>query len=159
MRTYQSPLLRYAAQILRRQPDDAQDVVQEAFLRYYHALRAGQTIDTPNQWLHRVTHNLAIDLYRRRAKLSPLADDRPEPADTAPAADEAAGRQEQRTLALAELQRLPEEQRQVVLLKILRGLTLEEISEITGLKVGTVYYRLNQGLRALADRMKQLGAV
>lgn len=159
MRELESPLLRYAAQILHRHPTDAQDVVQEVFIRYFHALRAGKEIATPSHWLYRVTHNLAIDLYRRRLRQTPLAEPAPERPDPAPDAAAAAGRQELRHLAVAELHRLPDEQRQVLLLKLLEDQTLEQISAITGLKVGTVYYRLNQGLRALSERLRELGAI
>jgi len=56
--------------------------------------------------------------------------------------------------AMREVDRLPDEQRHVLLLKIIQGLTLREISEITGLKIGTVNYRLTQALATLASRLK-----
>lgn len=57
--------------------------------------------------------------------------------------------------ALAEMQKLPDKQRQVMLLKTIEGLTLSQISEITGLSTGNAAYHLKQGLQKLAQRLKQ----
>ena len=87
----------------------------------------------------------------------PLLNPQTAAADAGPAA--AAGHREACHLAVAELEQLPEEQRTVLLLKIMQGFTLREISEVTGLKIGTVNYRLTQGLRALSERLKEAGAI
>lgn len=76
-----------------------------------------------------------------------------------PDAAEAAEHHETCALAVAELQSLPEEQKSVILLKVIHGLTLRETGEITGLKIGTVNYRLTQGLQTLAKRLKARGAI
>ena len=68
-------------------------------------------------------------------------------------------RREARQVALRELAQLDEQQRQVVLLKIIQGMTLREVAEVVGVSVSLVNYRLNQGLKELAQRLKKAGVV
>jgi len=165
---FEGPLLRYARQIVRQEAD-AQDVVQEAFLRLHRQVQQhGQaSIQSMNAWLSRVTHNLAMDLLRKRnldaALQQNVAQDAPRPTAASPADDPAnPGNLETREaaeIALAELNRLPAEQKQVILLRLIQGLKLAEISEVTGLSTGNVDYRVNQGLRELAKRLKNAGVI
>ncbi|MFT5129867.1 MAG: DNA-directed RNA polymerase specialized sigma24 family protein [Rhodothermales bacterium] len=60
-------------------------------------------------------------------------------------------------MAVLELGELPAEQREVVMLKIVQELTFQEISDLTGEKIPTLHYRLNQGLRALPRRLAAKG--
>jgi RNA polymerase sigma-70 factor (ECF subfamily) len=154
---YQSPLLRYAEQILRHEPDQAHDVVQDVFVRLHQALHDGQCIGNVKSWLYRLTHNLAIDRYRktqRRARLNGTIFAQEEPVRPE---IEARSRGEAAQLAVSELGELPAQQREVVMLKIVQELTFQEIADITGEKIPTLHYRLNQGLRALARRLKAKG--
>ncbi len=164
---YESPLLRYVGQLLGA-AEEVEDVVQDTFLKLHGqvARRGAESIAHLSSWLFRVAHNLAMDVGRKRKRRAALqqrvmADPVINPVEVQrlPAPDEKLGRREACEMAVAELQTLPDEQRQVVLLKIIQGLTLREISEITGLKIGTVNYRLTQGLRALSERLKRAGAI
>jgi RNA polymerase sigma-70 factor, ECF subfamily len=165
---FESPLLRYAGRILGRIGDEAQDVVQEAFLRLHqHLAAAGPAgLDNPACWLFRVAHNLALDVARKRDRHRAAAADVAREAERrhldatagAEAAIEAV-RREARERALAEVDTLPEPDRHILLLKVIQGLTLREIAEITGLTTGNVDYKLNQALRELARRLKAAGIV
>lgn len=166
VREYQRPLLRYAMQLLPDRPDQAQDVVQEAFIRYRKARNNGTSVRRVSSWLYRVTHNLAVDLNRRENRLCELDETMLNGGGSCVAemtAEMAPGatlcRREARELAVAELRRLPDEDRQVLLLKVIQGMTLREVSETTGVNINTVYYRLTRGLRTLSERLKELGAV
>ena len=68
-------------------------------------------------------------------------------------------RQEATGHALAALKRLPDDQKQVIMLKIIQDMTLREIAEVMGITPSTVNYRLNQGLKAMASRLKQDGVL
>jgi DNA-directed RNA polymerase specialized sigma24 family protein len=68
-------------------------------------------------------------------------------------------RQEARQVALRELAELDLEQRQVVLLKIIQGMSLRQVAEVVGASVSLVNYRLNQGLTELARRLRKAGVV
>ena len=61
--------------------------------------------------------------------------------------------------AVEELENLPEDLRQVLYLKIMEGMKLREIAEVTGLTSGNVGYRLNRGLKMLSLRLKKAGLI
>ena len=68
-------------------------------------------------------------------------------------------RQEARQVALQELKDLEEPIRQVVLLKIIQGMSLRQVAKVVGVSLSTVNYRLNRGLTELARRLKNAGVV
>ena len=165
---YQSPLLRYVGQMLGRVDHEAEDIVQEAFVRLHRQV-AGQgsgSVKHLTTWLFRVTHNLTIDMLRQRSQQRRVPETSVDPAALSEeqAADEldALGevlRQEARQVALRELAQLDEQQRQVVLLKVIQGMTLRQVAEVVGISVSLVNYRLNQGLTELAQRLRKAGVV
>ena len=75
-------------------------------------------------------------------------------ADAAPAPDEAAARGEMNRLVRRELEALPEEQREIILLRDFHDLSYAEIAEVLDLAPGTVMSRLHRARQALRDRMK-----
>ena len=165
---YETSLLRYVAQLIGAASEEVEDVVQDTFLRLHHQVtKHGEgSVQRLSSWLFRVAHNLAMDAGRsrkRRAALQKrvLADPALNPVELAGTRSpgQELARQEACSIAVAELQTLPEEQKTVLLLKIMQGFTLREISEVTGLKMGTVNYRLTQGLRELSQRLKTRGAI
>ena len=168
VKEYETPLLRYVTQLIGVASDEAQDVVQDTFLRLHRqvAKRGARSVKHLSSWLFRVAHNLGMDAGRRRSRqkkaLGKIMDDPVmNPAETPAALIPAGelGHREACRLAMSELQQLPDEQRNVMLLKIIQGFTLQEISDVTGLKMGTVNYRLSQGLRTLSQRLKDAGAI
>ncbi|NIS51692.1 MAG: hypothetical protein GWN67_11395 [Phycisphaerae bacterium] len=60
---------------------------------------------------------------------------------------------------MRELAQLDEQQRQVVLLKVIQGMSLRQVAKVIGISVSLVNYRLNQGLTELARRLKRAGVV
>ena len=165
---YQSPLLRYVGQILGRIDHEAEDIVQEAFVRLHNQVsgHGADSVKHLTTWLFRVTHNLTIDMLRQRSKRKrpPVTNVDPSVLSEEHAADEldALGevlRQEARQVALRELAQLDDQQRQVVLLKIIQGMTLRQVAEVIGISVSLVNHRLNRGLTELAQRLKKAGVV
>lgn len=165
---YQSPLLRYVGQILGRVDHEAEDIVQEAFVRLHRQVAAhgSGSVKHLTTWLFRVTHNLTIDMLRRRSQRRRVPETAVDPSvlSEEQAADEldALGevlRQEARQVALRELAQLDDQQRQVVLLKVIQGMTLRQVAEVVGISVSLVNYRLNQGLTELARRLRKAGVV
>ena len=148
---FEAPLLRHAAAILG-DAAAAQDVVQESFLRL---LANGQPIDNLSAWLHRVTHNLALDHLRKESRLRKLhlsAAPRTEPLAPSPAED--LDRREAHALMLGEIERLAPNERAVLMLKIKEGRSYQEISERTGLSTSNVGYLIHQGLKKLTARLQ-----
>ena len=157
----ESPLLRYARRLLGP-GDDAEDVVQDAFVRYH---RQTDPPNNPKSWLYRVVHNRAMDIRRKRKRRD---DHQPRVADQATAAakqraddqpDAGLIHAESITHALDALHELPEEEQQIVTLKIMQGLTLREVAEVMDLPFTNVNYRLNRALGDLARKLKRKGVV
>ncbi len=132
---------------------DAEDVVQEAFLRAFRALprfRGDAQLET---WLHRIVANAAADHLRRRGRAGALILDSPaNDATERPA--EGVGLEEQATERHdleAALQTLPVTLRVPVVLKDVYGLSCEEIADELEISEGAVKVRLHRGRRRLKD--------
>ena len=114
-------------------------------------------------WLYRVAHNRVMDLTRRKAaeQKATTAQEELAESDQADPTDELAElvRKEAGDRAMSELQHLPEEEKHVILLKVVHGMKLREISEITGLTTGNIDYRIKRGLKTLATRLKAGGII
>lgn len=165
---YQSPLLRYVGRMLGGLDQEAEDIVQEAFIRLNRQInaRGAASVKHLTTWLFRVAHNLTIDSVRRRSRKKRRAETTVDPdvLSKTEAVDEmdALGevlRREARQVALRELAQLDGRHRQVVLLKVIQGMSLREVAEVVGISVSMVNYRLNQGLNELAQRLRKAGVV
>jgi RNA polymerase sigma factor (sigma-70 family) len=129
---------------------DAEDVAQEAMMRLWRVAtewRSGEALVTT--WLYKVTANLCTDRLRRRRGVA--LDDIEEPQDDGPTAlDRLQDQSRERALRSA-LARLPERQRQAVVLRHLEGLSNPEIAEIMNISPRAVESLTARGKRALAD--------
>ena len=124
---YRQRLLAYTRQMLGPSRSDAEDVLQDVFLRAYGALRNDDRPVTLRAWLYRVAHNRCIDHLRRPV---PPAAEIYELSRT-PAHDpqaETVRREDLRRL-VQDVQRLPEQQRSALLMRELDGLTYAELAD------------------------------
>jgi RNA polymerase sigma-70 factor, ECF subfamily len=142
-------LVRLAARMLGNVVD-AEDVVQEAYVKAYRALTTDEFDGRANvsTWLYRIVTNQAIDAMRGRAR-------RPKPTDTADESTSDLASAEQK-LALAELEdwmsELPPDQRAALVLKAVEGMTSPEIAEVLQCSEGAVEQRLVRARAALRKR-------
>ena len=145
------PLVTYAARILG-DADRAGDVVQDVFLRL---CRQDQSQIEPilAQWLFTVCRNRALDVCKKENRMSRLSDR--QAADAASREGDHAAAAQQRDearAAIAMLEQLPPNQREVIRLKLQNDLSYREISEVTGHSVSNVGYLLHVGLKTLRER-------
>lgn len=155
-------LLAFATRMSNGDRGEAEDVVQETFLRLWAKARdwdAGGGA-APSTWAHRVAANLAIDRRRRTRRWSTL-DDMPDIADDAPGPEArmmAAARDAAVDRALAQL---PERQRIAVVLRHVEGYANPEIAAMMGTGVEAVESLTARGKRRLttllAPRREELG--
>jgi RNA polymerase sigma-70 factor (ECF subfamily) len=156
LQRYEAPLLRHAGSVLA-DPAAAQDVVQECFLRL---LGKGGSVRNVSAWLHRVTHDLAIDHLRSEARRQRLHLEVAHVQPTAaPSAEEEVARQGVRRLVEREIGSLAPNEREVLHLKLTAGKSYREISEITGLTTSNVGYLIHHAVKKLALRLKAQGVV
>lgn len=160
---HQGALLRYVRRMAGLSPEQAEDVVQECFLRLHRHWQQspGPQIQRVEAWLFSVAHNLTIDLMRKQ-KLQPAGPDQAttetQESEELSALSQIA-QNEAASAALAAMDRLPAGHKQVVLMKVLQGLTYREIAKATGMSLSNVNYKLNQALELMAKELKQAGHV
>ncbi len=135
-------LLLYACSLMGRK-HAAEDVLQQVFMKL---LEQNSIPEEPRPYLFRAVHNVALNLLRSENKNVELADI--EPWFEAPQQDHAA-----RVTLTVELMRIPEEQRQVIVLHVWGGLSFEEIGSVLAIAVNTAASRYRYGLQKLRDAM------
>ena len=156
------PGLYSAALRMTRNASDAEDLVQETYLKAYRAYSSFQEGTNLRAWLYRILTNTYINSYRAAKR-------RPEKADvedvedlylykrlSGPGSDQAGRSAEDEALdrftdedVKSALEALPETFRMAVLLADVEGFSYKEISEITEVPIGTVMSRIHRGRRAL----------
>ena len=135
--------------------EDARDITQEAFVRVYRQLGSFKG-DRFMAWLLRITRNLCIDQLRRRTARPPLEDlradehDRAMPPGTAPNPEQAWLANARKRIVYEALERLNGTSREMILLKDIQGLQLNEIARMLGVPIGTVKSRSNRARLELA---------
>jgi RNA polymerase sigma-70 factor (ECF subfamily) len=154
----------YAAALrLTRDRSDAEDLVQETFLRAYRGFGGFEPGTNLRAWLYRILTNAYINTYRKRQRepVTVSDDELPEwwlyeklGGEGTEASAEARVLEslpdEDVQDALASL---PEQFRLAVLLADVEGFSYKEIAEILGVPMGTVMSRLHRGRRALEKRL------
>jgi RNA polymerase sigma-70 factor (ECF subfamily) len=157
-----APQLYSAAMRMTRNPADAEDLVQETFLKAYRAYHTFEEGTNLKAWLYRILTNTYINKYRKESR-------RPSEVDLGAVEDlylyrnigseesaEAARSTEERVLdGLVEsdikeaVEDLPENFRLPVLLADLAGFSYKEIADILDIPIGTVMSRLHRGRKAM----------
>ncbi len=135
-------------------PDEARDLAQDIFVRIYRHLDACRDADRFLPWMIRIARNASIDHLRRRKARPPARDIPAEEAlrlvssDEAP--DEASIRRERLKIVELALQQLSDINREMILLKDMQGLPLEDIAKLLELPIGTVKSRSSRARLELA---------
>ena len=119
---------------------DAEDLTQEAFLRAFRALRTLRRADRVGPWLVKIVKNAARDRARRKRPRT-LAD----AAERLPAGDDP----EFEEATVEAWRRLPEDERLVVWLKVVDGLTIRALADLLGTSKSSVDRTLRKGLARL----------
>src|SRR5206468_2976833 len=157
VRRYQQVALRVAAVVAG--PSDADDVVQESFVRAFGALGRFRTGEPFRPWLLRIVVNQARNRRRaaaRREQLALRAAVRPS-GDAASSPEGAAVAGDERRALLDALDRLPERERLVIACRYLAQLSEAETAAALGVPAGTVKSRLARGLARMRTGLEAAG--
>ena len=157
-----APQLYSAALRMTRNAADAEDVVQEAFLKAYRAYHTFQAGTNLKAWLYRILTNTYINRYRKEARRPNEVDfdevedlylykrlGSAESGRASRSAEDEALEQFVDADVKASLEELPDHFRMPVLLADVEGFSYKEIAEILDVPIGTVMSRLHRGRKAL----------
>lgn len=149
VQAYRKRILGTISRLIGR-PEDVEDVGQEVFLRLYYSMQQLRTPDMFEPWLYRLTVNAAYDYHRKNkrrkeSRMSDLSEAQVTLAD-AEASGEATRESQRKGLIREFVQKLlgeiSEEDRLLLLLKEVEGLSLRELEQIYGAKENALKVRL-----------------
>ena len=140
VRQWQKPIYNFIVRMISDR-DEAMDLCQDCFMKAYRELRTLKDRDRFSSWLYRIAHNACLSRLRKTygktwVELDPDAESVHVPAENRLAVEKA-------------LRQLPEDQREVVILKVFQGLKFDEIAAIQGAPISTVKSRLYMGFEKL----------
>jgi len=164
---YKDPLTNYIYRFLGDMKE-CEDLLQETFLRVYRNRHSYRRIAKYSTWLYTIAGNLARSEYRKRKRrrlysLQSVNRDEEEYEVEIPDETFSPDRHTDSTIQdhyiQEALKEIPEEFREVVVLRDVQQLAYEEIAEITGLPMGTVKSRINRGRTKLQMLLKDIYSV
>lgn len=153
---YEAQLLRYVRRVAPFSEEEAQDVLQEAFIKIWRHLNAFNPQLRLSSWMYRIVHNEAVSTLRKKTSFGKdhlLAMDESLQARLAAEwpdlsySDETEDQENAIRSALAEL---PLPHREVLVLRFMEDMSYEDISDVLKIPEGTVATRLNRAKKALA---------
>ena len=124
--------------------DEAQECVQEAFVRAWAHRRKLERADHPEAWVRTTAYRLAVSRWRRTTRARRPADRAVALPTESPPVDES------HVALVTALRRLPETQRQALVLHHIADLPVQRVAQEVGVPEGTIKARLSRGRAALA---------
>jgi RNA polymerase sigma-70 factor (ECF subfamily) len=143
--------------------EDARDLTQETFLRAYRGLSTFKSEARFSSWLYQIALNLCRDRLRQKKGRTLVGIDDLDPTTAAridriaPTAHEQVEARDMSEIVSAAMAELPEEQREVIVLKEYQGLTFQEIADLMRVPVSTVKTRLYRGLVQMREHLERRG--
>jgi len=147
-----------------KRPEDANDIVQDAFIKVHKHLGSFQGASSFYTWLYRIVMNLGIDHVRKKRKIVEWGDDVPiehaagdrtlVPTVEGSNPGRSAVRRELSDKIAQALDTLPEYHRAVILLREVEGMSYEEIAEVLNVPKGTIMSRLFHARRKMQDQLQ-----
>lgn len=169
VRRYQNRIYNAAYRMLGNR-EEAEEVVQDTFLKMHQSLVSFRKQSTFAAWLFKISHNLSIDRLRTKKRrsnyqmvsfnpMSTLGSDAEDDkgqvvqqiADEKSDPDKLIDLSEQSQVIQESLNKLPESQRSVLVLFDIEGFSYQEVSQIVGVNIGTVRSRLYYGRLKLKE--------
>jgi RNA polymerase sigma factor (sigma-70 family) len=137
-------------------PDTCEDLVQDVFykmLRYRGTYKGTSKFTT---WMYKVAVNAKIDYLRKHRHQADETEIHESIPSSEPPPDDVATRRSEKALLMKALNKLPDDKRDVLLLKRFENMKYEEIAKVMGCKEGTVKARVHWALKDLTREYKKL---
>lgn len=159
---HRSKVYTYILLTIKNQPL-AEDLFQETFIKVIQSLRSGKYRDNGRflSWVIRISHNLIIDHFRKEKQMNSVSNDDSEMDlfNSKKLADQNIEEIIVNNQIMSEIRllinELPEDQREVVLLRHYGGLSFKEIAEQTGVSINTALGRMRYALINLRKLIKE----
>jgi RNA polymerase sigma-70 factor, ECF subfamily len=162
MNVYNTPLFNYLVRLLRSR-EEAEDALQEVWLKVIRQKNTYKEQGQFSSWLYRIAHNCYLDICRKnacRTKNKEIVENDEGFAyldiipDTNANPYEMAVENEMETQLEQEVAKLPERIREVYILRAIHGIAFKEIAEIQDSPMGTVLSRMHQAVKQLAPVLR-----
>ena len=135
----------YALSILKN-AYDAEDVMQNAYIRIYHSAQSYQANGKPMAWILTIVKNLCLNVLKENKKTLPLADTDYLRTDTS---------EEDRLVLVSCMELLDEEERQIVILHAVAGFKHREIAQYLSMKLSTVLSKYHRAMKKMKGRVQE----
>lgn len=161
VRRYEAPLRRYAYRLGIAREEDADDVLQEAFIKIYVHLNDFDTASSLSAWVYRIVHNEVVSLFRKQHVRPHIVNSEEELGIFERIVDETDIAEEVDKKITADVVRnaisdLSPRYREVLVLRFLEDKTYEEIADILRIPSGTVATYISRGKKELKVALKKL---
>lgn len=164
---YEGKIYNFALRYLGNR-EDAMDASQEVFLRVFRFLPGFQEESGFSTWIYRIGVNVCKDMLAKRTKRGELPLELPDEDEDYRTAEVADSRYDPETIveqadlrkSLADaIGQLPQQQREMIVLRDIEGLSYEEIGQVLSLESGTVKSRLSRARENLRKKLLQSGNI
>ena len=164
VREYEKNVYNIALRVLKN-AQDAEDAAQEVFLRVYRNIRKFEGRSSLSTWTYQITMNVCLDTTRKRkhqaeSPLMQVIDGEEVGADVPDDSyqpEQVYERREMRETVRGAIDSLPQDQREVIVLRELTGLSYTELSSVLNVTEGTVKSRLYRARERLANILRENG--
>lgn len=161
MERYEAPLLRYIRRLSSLPKEDAEDILQETFIKAYRNINDYDPEAKFSSWIYRIAHNQTIDTIRKRkivaASFSIDANDAAQFLHAATDIGAETERNDTFSRIEAIIRELPETYREALILRFLEEKSYEEIMDILELPKGSVATLVHRGKKLLHEKMNETG--
>lgn len=125
----------------------AHDLTQDTFMRLWKAMQSGKNIEKPKQYIYQIARNLVIDHYKKAkdVSLDNLQESGYDPKDTGVGTDFMA----EVSILRQAIDKLEEDYREVIYMRFIEGMGIEDIAEAMNISANLVSVRINRGKKKL----------
>jgi len=160
MKRYEQKLMRYIKRISGVSQEDAEDILQEVFIKVYQNLNDFDNYLKFSSWIYRITHNHAISVFRKKkaraeGRIFEISDEEMNNISSGLDLEKEVDRKLNKEALKKVLNKLDSKYREVLMLKFLEERDYREISDIIKKPMGTVATLINRAKKKMGEEIKK----